>query len=477
MKQVGVDSWLTTTDSTFQYAVVFMICLLDGADMALVASTMKSLEESLGLTPLMLGLMAFAQAFTMALAGPWWGWLCDTGRAPRSILMAGGMLGWGFMMFFTAVSVHPGMFVVARFLNGIFLASLMPLTQSWVADHSLPERRGIVFGYLSAAQALGNTLCTSVTVAVASEQFCGIAGWRICSFAVGVASVAGSCLVYKFMGDGRVLRSSAQQLSVLHFGEVCQSLRRHWKIPTFRVIIAQGVVGSIPWRAMGFEMMFLLYVGFDPATLSVLNIATAPVRIVGGLVGGYVGDWAAWCSPYHGRAWTAMISVAAGIPCAIMMVKTLPETVGPSLLWYIVWKHIFSLTATWCLTGVNRPILNDVVDPKCRASIIAWDSAIEGMVSSIIGMPFLGYMSQACFGYTPTRLTVQEMPSDLRAHNLRALQSSLMVMYITPWAICFCFFAGLHWTYKGDVQRIAKETEKEVGEANETTLLCGAPNA
>ena len=42
---------------------------------------------------------------------------------------------------------------------------------------------------------------------------------------------------------------------------------------------------------------------------------------VGGLLGGYLGDYAAVSWPIHGRIAVAQISVALGIPFAVLLMK------------------------------------------------------------------------------------------------------------------------------------------------------------
>jgi len=419
-----------------------------------------------------LGFMAFAQAFTLAMAGPVWGWASDTQFVSRRRLMTGSTLGFGLMMVVTAFSLHPGMLIAARFVNGIFLSALRPLTQSWVADHVPGERRGIVFGSLQVAHGFGGIVTSSITIRVASLHFNGIIGWRIASFVVGFMCFLGACFIYCFLDTNRTsVKGDATFMGVAR--EVCWNLRRHWKIPTFRVIILQGVVGSIPWRAMGFETMFLLYVGFDPAMLSFMTLATAPTALLGPLIGGYMGDMAASKSKYHGRAWIAIFSAFSGIPCYYVFLKVLPDTVGANLFWYIVVKNIFNVVASWCLAGVNRPVLNDVVDQQCRASIIAWDAALEGIVSAVFGMPFLGFIAEAAFGYSSTKSAVKDMETELRMRNFHALQYALLVMMLVPWIICVCALAGLHWTYESDMQKIAA-ARCASEETEQTKLLEGS---
>lgn len=463
--------------SNFSFIVVFVICFLEGADQAMIGATMKSLEEDLGLTPFTLGLMAFAQACG-GWSGPIWGWMDDTGWGSRRQLMAFATCGWGAMMILTAVSVQPAMLMVVRLFNGLFIASLTPLTQTFVVDHVAAERRGSFFGYMGAAQAVGSILCTTVTTYIASMRFQGVAGWRLSSFAVGTLSICMSFFVRAVMEDGNKAALQAKKVGRTRglcemFGEVFANLSRHWTVPTFRIIIYQGVFGSIPWRAFGFEQMFLLYVGFSRSQISLLTLACAPIRIFGSTIGGYVGDWASRQSRDHGRPWTALFSVASGIPCVVVMLTVLPARVGPSLTWYIILYYIFYATATWCGSGVNRPILNDVVDPTCRASIIAWDAAIEGLFASTLGMPFLGFIADACFGYTPTKVEVAGMPPALQQHNFEAIRNAMLVMMVTPWVLCFLLYMGLHFTYKSDMQKVEKRVDHTDQEVSEETPLIG----
>lgn len=453
-----------------EFALILSVCFIDGADQGLLGATFKSLEESLGLTPITLGLMGLAQALTMNIAGPMWGWMCDTSFASRRQLMAMGAAGWGTMMIFAGLASRPSMLIAARFFNGIFLASLMPLTQSWVTVHVSQETRGATFGHLAAAQTAGAILATALATSQTAAKWqlgsVSVEGWRYVSFLVGALSITLSCLVRIWMEEpeppqkstassSRDERGSATITATIKVAtrEIMNNLSGHWKIPTFRVIIAQGVLGTIPWNAMQFEAMFLMYVGLAPHQLFVLYLASAPASVLGPIIGGYVGDWAALRSRYHGRIWVAMASVLAGMPCTYMMLKGLPDTVGPGIFWYVVVKSLFSATATWCLTGANRPLLNDVVEPSCRASIFAWDQALEGTVGAIMGMPLLGLVAQSVFGYMPTRSSVADMPAATRSQNMHALQSSLLVFYLLPWTLCFILYGTMHRTYKADTTK------------------------
>ena len=53
--------------------------------------------------------------------------------------------------------------------------------------------------------------------------------------------------------------------------------------------------------------------------------------------------------------------------------------------WYLSLLILMGLTATWCLTGVNLPLLSEIVDPASRSGIMAWESAMEGAIAAVAG--------------------------------------------------------------------------------------------
>jgi hypothetical protein len=98
------------------------------------------------------------------------------------------------------------------------------------------------------------------------------------------------------------------------------------KIPTFQVIIFQGILGSTPWNALVFLTVYLQLIGFSNFQASLgLSFFQAGAAL-GGAVGGAVGDWAAKKSPDHGRIWVCQFSVFMGIPFSLLLMKGLPTS-------------------------------------------------------------------------------------------------------------------------------------------------------
>merc|ERR1719160_962638 len=111
---------------------------------------------------------------------------------------------------------------------------------------------------------------------------------------------------------------------------------------------------------MNFLPMFFQYVGFDDQVAAMLVMFGMLALGIGSLIGGYIGDFLAQWSRFHGRPLAAQLSVGAGIPCVLMLLAVVqPSTANfipyASLLWCL------GLLSSWVLSGVKRPILTEIV--------------------------------------------------------------------------------------------------------------------
>ncbi|CAK0906908.1 unnamed protein product [Prorocentrum cordatum] len=436
--------------------VVLVVCAIDGADLAMLGAAFKIFEEELGMSPSTLGKVAMVQSLAMSATMPIWGWMCDTGFASRRALWTAGILGWALAMAALATASSLRTILLVRMANGVFLGSLMPLTQSWVAETVPPAASGRAFGLLGAAGTVGGIATTMFitsaggsTVALAGGA---ISGWRLICFAISALSLCCAAAVWLVMpgGDAGGQRAGEKPSPYHAYREIAFNLRRHWKSFNFRIIMYQGVTGGIPWSALAFKIMFLRYVGFSSGEINVFTAAVVAPKVLGGMVGGFLGDYASQASPRHGRAIVGQFAVGCGIPLMLAQIVIFPKLIGAVLWPYVLCDFLFFLVATWTPAGVIRPLFMEAVDPKARASIVAWKEALEILFANLLGAPFVGFLAEHCFQYQPTALSVEAMPPELRRHNFAALQWSLAVMTTVPWILCFAAISGLHWSHLHD---------------------------
>jgi len=434
---------------------LYAVCMIEGADMQLLPASFRALEVNLGLTPSSLALLALGQALATCICAPIWGSLADHGFS-RKRLLACGALAWGFItMLLSMVSSFPLMFSL-RVLSGMALGSLSPISQSLLVEVSAPGERGKYFGGVQFIANFGSIICAIGTSTISMQLVLGsIQGWRVAFATVANMSILLAFAICMYMPEPTV--SSTSTMPSIS-GELSK-LMRYLRIPTFRVIVLQGIFGCIPWGALSFTMFYFQYVGISDFRASVLFGLSMAGGAVGGLLGGMVGDYLARWSPKHGRPLTAQISVAAGIPLIGSILAVVPRDPGyfPT---YCVLMFAFGVMASWCAAGVNRPILAEIVDERDRASVFAWLVTIDGSFAALFGAPMVGFLAESVFGYHPSTLLVSQMPIEQRQTNAAALGHALLWCCIVPWLLCLICFSFLHVTYAQDINMADKEDNK-----------------
>lgn len=430
--------------SSGQFWLLYLVCLVEGADLQLLPSTFRALEAEVGLSPSRLAVLGMCQALTQSISAPLWGSLVDSGWSVKWLLV-GGSMAWGVLTLLLAAITDWYSMILLRTLNGIALATLMPVSQTIIARGTVFSERGYYFGMVELALCVGQLLCAVFATTMANETIYGIDGWRLAFAIVAVASISLSVILSVLMPD------TGSEPKAVSFAAEKDIFCHCCKIRTFRIIVAQGCFGSIPWAALSFAIMFFQYVGVTDFQAAILFASFLISLGLGNVLGGQIGDLLTRWSRFHGRPLTAQISVLSGIPMIIWLLVYVPRQAS-SIVQYGVLMCIFGLTASWCKTGVNRPVLTEVVPRDIQARILAWLIALEGSVAACLGASLAGIIAERAFGYEPQQGKLESMPSDLREKNTHALAMGMLWMCVVPWAVCFFIYALLHFTYRSDVE-------------------------
>jgi len=448
----------------WQFVLICAIAAIDGADLAMLGACFRVFEEELHMGPTQLSTMALAQALTGSFAAPLWGWLCDKGVLSRRQLWGGGTLGWGMVMLGLAASSSFPVIVMLRLLNGIFLASLTPLLQSWVAESVKPQDSGRIFGMVLASTTIGIVGCTAIAVSVGSSKvdvhgLGSVSGWRIMCAAIGLVAFVISALTWCFFEQPKGPHAKAEKDGTRHsicwgfaqaFIDMALNVRDHWKSHTFRIIVCQGILGGTAAQAGTFEIMFFMYVGMSPAQLTLMSSIAVLPSLVSSPLGGMFGDCMEKRFPEHGRAYTAQICVAGLMSFIAVQLLVLPGAFGAAVVPYALCKCLVIMFGAMYHPGVLKPLLIEVADPKRRSSIIAWETSLEGTVAALIGAPLVGFLSEHVFGYEASPHAISTMNESTRMHNEYALAESMAVMMLVPLGICFAVNSWIHWAYPRD---------------------------
>jgi len=443
----------TPLGSTFQRGTIDMmgflyaVCAIEGADSQLFPASFRAMEVSLGLTPSRLAFLSMGQSFALFAFTPVWGSLADSGYS-RKRLLAGGAFSWGALtLLLSLVSSYPAM-VGLRILNGMALGSLGPISQSLIVDYSAATERGYYFGCVQFATNIGHIVCAVTTTTISMRLILGYEGWRAAFAFVANLSILLSFAIFLFMPEP----PRRQNATVPSIAGELSKVMRYLRIPTFCILVAQGMFGSIPWSAMHFMTFYFQYIGVSDFRASFLSSLSMLGAAFGGIVGGVVGDRLALWSPTRGRAITAQISVASGIPLVAAILSGNPGSPG-AFYPYCVLMFVFGLMAAWCSAGVNRPILAEIVDECDRASVFGWLCTIDGTFSALLGAPMVGILAEQFFGYHPTQQLISAMPEAQRMQNAAALAHALFWVCSVPWLICLTCYGFLHITYVQDIHK------------------------
>ncbi|CAL8464837.1 g4372 [Coccomyxa elongata] len=427
--------------------------MMERMDEQILPALYNALGKAFDASPTELGYLTLSRALVQAFASPLGG---VAGHYMNRIkVTAFGCLLWGCMTagFGLCSSVPQGIFFWG--MNGIGLALVIPSGQSLVADYYPSASRGSAFGALYLTSALGGMGGSFFATNLGELTFEDIPGWRMTFFIVAAISLfIGICNL--FIGKDPVFDGPAKKTAkAVPMGKLMEQIWKMMSIPTFALIIVQGIVGSIPWTALVFFTLYLQLLGMSDFAASVLMSLFLGSTALGGLLGGYVGDYAAKGWPQHGRIFACQFSVAIGIPFSVLILKGLPEN-GASHTVYLYGfvLIVFGLLKSWAGPCCNNPIFAEIVPAHMRNMVYAFDRCFEGALAACAA-PLVGKLAEKMFGFSGAATRSGDVDKDLE--RARALGSSLLVFLIVPWTLCLVFYSGLHFTYSRDKRYAARE--------------------
>ncbi|XP_052197595.1 uncharacterized protein LOC127804696 isoform X2 [Diospyros lotus] len=329
--------------------------IMERADESLLPGVYKEVGAALHTDPTGLGSLTLFRSIVQSSCYPLAAYLAS--RHNRTHVIALGAFLWAAATFLVAFSSTFLEVAISRGLNGIGLAIVTPAIQSLVADSTDDTNRGTAFGWLQLTANFGSIIGGLCSVLIASTSIMGIPGWRIAFHLVGLLSVIVGILVRLFANDPRFSDSEAKaQVPNKSFWSELKDLVKEakmvLKIPSFQIIVAQGVAGSFPWSALSFAPMWLELIGFSHKTVALLWTLFVIAGSLGGLFGGKMGDILAQHFPNSGRIILSQISSGSAIPLAAILLLVLPDDPSTAFL------HGFVLFAMGLVISWNGPATN-----------------------------------------------------------------------------------------------------------------------
>jgi len=450
----GTASWARYGKVPGLISTMVLLCLgavLDNADDTTLAGMLRAFEEVFGVSAYDESGLLLGAGLGMALASPFWGLLADAHT--RLYLISAGAAAWGLFTLLSAFATSFTWLIVTRTLTGVALAGILPIGQSLVADMFDADMRGRAFSVVQLVGSLGSFLGLATSTNVSELALFGqkASGWRGVFFTLAILSLVYAAIVPLAGTEPPRLYARAR----LTPAASCQTLRYMASVPTLLLITLQGIFGHIPWNAIsGFGTIWLQSVGLSNLDASLLIVMMSIGQGLGYVIAGFLGDWAARKLPDTGRVWVACCSVGGSIFFAILIFLLIPADPS-SAVGYGFAFGLFGLVASWCKTGVNQPMLSEVVPPHVRATVMATEFGIEAASAAIFGAPLVGIIAESAFGYTSSNVSIADTPPLQQQQNADALRGALALMTIVPWSLCFVCYITVSFTFARDRDRAA----------------------
>ncbi|KAM5577316.1 hypothetical protein ABKV19_007923 [Rosa sericea] len=441
---------------TVTLVLVNLASIMQRADESLLPGVYKEVGASLHTDPTGLGSLTLFRSIVQSSCYPLAAYLAM--RHNRAHVIALGAFLWAAATFLVGFSSTFLQVAISRGLNGVGLAIVIPAIQSLVADSTDDNNRGTAFGWLQLTGNLGSIIGGLFSVLIASTSVMGIDGWRIAFHLVGLISVIVGILVRLFANDPHYVENNGRAKDEMPhtFSEEVKDLIKESKsvikIPTFQILIAQGVFGSFPWSGLSFAPLWLELIGFSHKETAVLWTIFIIGASLGSLFGGKMGDVLAKPFPNAGRIVLSQISAGSAIPFAALLLLGLPDDPSTGFMHGLVLFFMGWFTS-WNAPATNNPIFAEIVPERSRTSIYALDQSFESILSSF-APPIVGILVQHVFGYKPIpKGSSDSVEIETDRENAAALAKALFTTMAIPMTLCVSIYSFLYCTYPRDRER------------------------
>ncbi|MFN8620002.1 MAG: MFS transporter [Chloroflexota bacterium] len=162
-----------------------------GVDGYIVAGVLPAVAADLGEPVSAVGLMASAYALPTALLAPLFGPLSD--RYGRRLAMTVGLIVFSLAAMACSAAPTLALLLVARALNGLGAAIIIPAAFAYAGDLPDPEVRARTIGALASAFPLATLLGLPLGALVAT-----LAGWRAAILVIALVAIAAAVLLRRF---------------------------------------------------------------------------------------------------------------------------------------------------------------------------------------------------------------------------------------------------------------------------------------
>jgi len=408
----------------FAFGTFFFFMLLHQTDKLLIGPLQTQIMDSFGINFTQWGLINSVALLVGAIAYPLWGWLYDRFARPKLLALASFI--WGATTWLNAIAPTYPTFLVTRASTGIDDSSY-PGIYSLLSDYFPPRVRGKIYGLLQVAQPLGYLVGMVLAMTIGT-----IWGWRKLFYLTGGLGLLLALVILAGVKD----RPRGAAEPELEGVERLDKFKFSWKTvgriftkKSLIVLLVQGFFGVFPWQVITYYIFGYLEKGrgYAPDAILLTMVPAVLTMAAGYPLGGWLGDKLFKRTP-NGR----VIVGAAGV------------ALGAILLWAAIKTPLANqglFGATLCAAALFIPFASpnvlssfyDVTEPEIRSTTNAVQNFIETAGSAAAPL-IAGLIADAT-----------------------SLESSILIICTTAWALCFLFFILVGRFMPKDIENLKAE--------------------
>lgn len=238
--------------------------IIERVDEQLLPALYRFVGASFGASPATLGNLTLARALAQALASPAAGILGH--KYNRILILSFGAFIWGAMTLGFGFTSSVAAALPLWACNGLGLSLLIPCSQSLTADYNPETARGRAFGLLHLVGAVGALIGALFATNIGGISVFGIEGWRFAFMTVAIVSWGIGLATYIWGVDPRYSKNYECNRQMIRERNEMDGFRsgikQMWQlasVPSFLIIVLQGIVGTTPWYEIicyGFDLNF-----------------------------------------------------------------------------------------------------------------------------------------------------------------------------------------------------------------------------
>ena len=406
----------------FVIAIFLAFMLLHQIDKQLINPLLPDVMAEFDISMTQMGAVMTGAMLVGTFLYPLWGYLYD--RFSRVKLLALASFIWGSTTWLSAIARTFPTFFASRASTGIDDSSY-PGLYSLTADYFGPEMRSKIYGLLQLTQPIGYLIGMILALMVAPA----LGGWRSVFYITGGLGIVVALFIYfgvKDMPRGQAEPEFEGMEEIGQYRFSWAQAKAVLKKRTMWFVFLQGFAGVFPWNVI--TVWFFTYLalerGYDEDSILFTMAPIILVLAASYFIGGALGDWA-FKRTLKGRVIVSSVGVIMGAIFLFFAINTPIESRNTFFVLMILTALFMPFSSPNVISTVY-----DVTMPEVRSTAQAVEYFIENAGAAFAPL-LAGMIADA---------------SDLK--------TSILVICITAWVLCFFFYLGALFFIEGDINSL-----------------------